>query len=98
MTLTEACKSAREGNFVSHEYFDDNQSMHSYNNDLYYEDGANLTIGSGLDFIKREEWAKNGWSVKYTKDKVNTEKLDNMHKQYGSRMLPYGISYEDCIK
>jgi hypothetical protein len=97
MTLSEACMSALEGNFVSHNYFDNKQSMHSYKGDLYYEDGANLTVGDGFDYLNREEWAKDGWYIKFPVEKVDQAKLKELHDHYGNRMITDDKSYEDCI-
>lgn len=97
MNLLEACLSAREGNFVSHHSFDYNQSMHEYNGNLYYEDGANLTANGFINTLEREKWSKEGWFVKYSKDQVNKEELKKLHENYKSYMLKYGKSYEDCI-
>ena len=94
MTLLEAYQECRKGNFVSHISFDEKQSMHEYNHTLYYEDGANLSAG---DFdLYTEEWAKEGWYVKYTKEQVDREKLKKMHNENKNYMLQSG-SYEDCI-
>lgn len=99
MTLDEACKSAREGNFISHVSFDANQSMHEFNGDLYYEDGANLTIGGRLDYIiRKKQWAMNDWYVRYPYIMVDTEKLKKLHDEFGSKMLPTGRNYNECIK
>ena len=97
MTLTEACILARKGNFVSHKYFGPEQSMHAYEGDLYYEDGANLTGGTGFDFINKEEWAKEDWYVKYPAEKVDTKKLKELHEKHKTMMLQRGNSYEECI-
>jgi len=97
MTLTEACMSAMEGNFISHKHFDSKQSMHSYKGDLYYEDGANLTLGSGFDYLNHEEWAKEDWYVKFSAEKVDKEKLKELHEKYGNIMLQGDKSYEECI-
>jgi hypothetical protein len=95
MTFNEACLSCSEGNFVSHRNFDSSQSMHEYKTDLYYEDGANLT--HHLDWLENEEWAKDGWYIKYNKDQVDKDKLDKMHKDNKGYMLQKG-TYEDCIR
>lgn len=97
MTLTEACISAREGNFVSHKCFDSKQSMHDYKGNLYYEDGANLTGGDGLEYISKEEWAKDGWYIKYPADRVDQAKLKELHEKHKTMMLSGGYSYEECI-
>ena len=95
MTIQEAFVSCSEGNFVSHRNFDSSQSMHEHNCTMYYEDGANLT--NHLDWLENEEWAKDGWYVKFTKDQVDQEKLDKIHKDNKGYMLQSG-SYEDCIR
>lgn len=58
MNLIEAFKAAREGNFVSHIAFNNYESMHQYNTDLYYEDGTCITANNNLEFLKQQEWAK----------------------------------------
>jgi hypothetical protein len=95
MTFQEACESCISGNFLSNVSFDSKQSMHSYRDILYYEDGACLL--HHLDFISSQNWAKDGWYIKYTQDKVDKEKLDTMHKVNTGFMLS-SDSYEDCIK
>lgn len=40
MNLDEALLSAKNGNFVTNEYFGHTQSLHYYNGKFYYEDGA----------------------------------------------------------
>jgi len=97
MTILEACQSAREGNFVSHKNFDREQSMHEYNYNLYYEDGANLTSTGFIETLGREDWAKNGWYVKYPKEKVNKDKLKKLHEDGNQYMLKNNQSFEDCI-
>lgn len=97
MNLLEACQSAREGNFVSHHSFDYNQSMHEYNSNLYYEDGANLTSDGFIEILEQEEWSREGWFVKYSKEQVNKEKLKKIHENNKGRMLNYNESYENCI-
>jgi hypothetical protein len=97
MNLKEACKSAREGNFVSHHSFDYNESMHEYNGDLYYEDGANLTVDGFIDTLEHEEWSREGWFIKYSKEQVNKQRLRELHTNNKGRMLNYNESYENCI-
>lgn len=97
MKLLEAFKSAREGNFISHTYFDEKQSMHEFKYELFYEDGANLTINGGIEFLEQQEWAKEGWYIKFPKEKVDIEKLKKLHEDSKTIMLKYGQSYEDCI-
>jgi hypothetical protein len=94
MTFYEACQSCREGNFVTNASFDSSQSMHEYNYTLYYEDGAALT--HHLDYIQSQAWAKDGWYIKYSANKVDIDKLSQMHKNNRGFMLQDG-SYEDCI-
>lgn len=94
MTLLEACQSCREGNFVSHKNFDSSQSMHEYHYTLYYEDGAN--VSHDLEWLKDQDWAKDGWYVKYSKEQVDIKILDMMHKMRPGYTLQSG-SYEDCI-
>lgn len=98
MNLLDALQSCRDGNFVSHRNFDSNQSMHEYGYNLYYEDGANLSANGGLKFLMQEDWAKDGWYVKYTKDQIDIHKLVDLHEHSNGLMISYyGKSYEDCI-
>ncbi len=97
MKLLEAYLSAREGNFVSHFLFDEKQSMHEYKGNLYYEDGANLTGNGNSIYLDEESWAKDGRYIKYPKDRINTEKLKNLHEKHKGRMLPNDKSYEECV-
>jgi len=64
MTLQEAFKSCGQGNIVSHSSFDQSQSMHYFNGEFYYEDGACLT--GHIAWMESQEWAQQGWYVKYT--------------------------------
>jgi len=95
MNLQEAIKSCMEGNFVTHESFDCKQSMHMYKHTLYYEDGCNLT--HHLKYIESQELFKEGWKVKYLKEKVNQEVLDYMHRKHRSFMLENDNTYEVSI-
>ena len=97
MNLSEACQSAREGNFVSHPSFGRGESMHEYNYNLYYEDGANLTHTNFIDELATYEWAKQGWYIKYPKEKVDIEKLKKMHEINKGRMVRGLETYEDCV-
>lgn len=98
MNLYEACQSAREGNFVSHNNFSSNESMHEYKGNLYYEDGADLTTNGFIDILTYEEWAKEGWFVKYSKEKVDKDKLKKLHKNNEGYMFRNNKSYEECIR
>lgn len=94
MNLTEACVSAREGNFVTNEYFSPDQSMHYYAGNLYYEDGAVVTFS----FLRSQEFAVEGeWRICISKEDVDFDKLEAMHKKNGHMMLSSG-SYMDCRK
>lgn len=84
---------AREGCFVSNSHFDSGESLHYWHGKFYYEDGAVVTE----EFLSSQEFASgDSWFVKYQKEKVNIEKLDDMHKRNTGYMLSEG-SYEDCI-
>jgi len=95
MKLQEAIESCKQGNFVTHEYFCKNQSMHMYKNTLYYEDGADLT--NHMDNMTKSDWFKDGWEVKYNSSEVNQDVLKDMHIKQGHLMLQ-GDTYERCIK
>jgi hypothetical protein len=97
MTLQEAIQSVREGNFVSHKYFNSKQSMHEYKGNLYYEDGALLTSNNTMEWLQREEWAKTDWYIKFSEDKINKDKLKDLHDRFSRTMLPYNSSYEECV-
>ena len=92
MTIREAIESCKEGNFVTNLYFDSEQSMHMYNDKLYYEDGAVVPE----DFIHNESWAIEDWKIKHAADKVDKNKLSELHENSRGMMLNTG-SYEDCI-
>lgn len=96
MKIEEALKLAKEGNFLSNQYFTEEQSLHFYNGNFYYEDGAVLNDRT-LDEIKQEDWAKEKWYIKYPKEKVDTDKLLVLHEEGKNRMLQ-NKSYEDCIQ
>lgn len=94
MNLKEAFLSAKEGNFVTSEMFDRNQSMHYYQGDFYYEDGAVVP----MEFLYNENWAvQYPWSIRISKDKVDFDKLKEMHEKSMGYMLQKG-SYMDCVK
>lgn len=94
MNLKEAFLSAKEGNFVTSEMFDRNQSMHYYKGDFYYEDGAVVP----MEFLYNENWAvQYPWSIRISKDKVDFDKLKEMHDKSMGYMLQKG-SYMDCVK
>jgi hypothetical protein len=96
MVLDEAIMAAMEGHFVSNNSFDSKQSMHSFNDRLYYEDGADLTTSGFVNELKRMDWAKDGWYIKYKKERVNINKLKEMHEN--NKYMLQGDSYEDCIE
>lgn len=95
MKINEAIKACKEGHFVTHINFDSTQSMHMYKNSLYYEDGANLT--SSIFDIFDEEWAKDGWRIKFENKQVDFDKLNDMHIKSNGYMLDSDKSYENCI-
>lgn len=92
MIFLEALDSAEEGNFLSNNYFGDEESMHYYKGNYYYEDGPILDEKL-IDSLGKEDW---DWYVKYPKEKVNLEKLQEMHSSNRISRI-YSISYEDCI-
>ena len=97
MILDEAIKKACEGNFVSNKYFTAEESMHEYNDRLYYEDGA--VLGSALINIMHDEnWSKDGWYIKYSKEQIDRNKLNQLHKEFGGTMISSkNRSYEECV-
>jgi hypothetical protein len=96
MVLDEAIKAAYEGHFVSNSSFDSKQSMHVYDGHLFYEDGADLTACNFVKELKTYEWAKQNWFIKYPKERVDREKLRDMHNSR-KFMLLGDDNYEDCI-
>lgn len=82
------------GFFVTNIGLDSNESMHEFNGNIYYEDGANLTTGGLVD--KPYDWMLSGWRIKASPDMVNFEKLHEMHKGSKGYTLT-GSSYEECI-
>lgn len=96
--LDEAFKLAKEGHFMSNKYFTQEQSMHYNNACFYYEDGSNLSTGNFIDnYLKKEDWAKFGWYIKYDKSLVDKDILNKLHKENNGYML-HDCSYEDCIR
>ncbi len=92
MNLNEALLSAREGNFITNEYFDRTQSLHYYNGKFYYEDGAVVS----RDFLRGQDFAVNGkWSISINKDDIDYDKLKEMHDKYKGYML-INDSYMNC--
>ena len=97
MTWEEAIQSAIEGNFVSNKYFTEEQSMHEWNEKLVYEDGAILS-GALINIMHEEDWSKDGWYIKYTKEQVDRNKLEELHKEFKRCTLSgKNKSYEECI-
>lgn len=94
MNIEEALKVCEEGNFISNRYFDENQSMHYYNGEFYYEDGG--VIGRHMPWLIKQDWAKTGWRIKINKDCVDFNKLDTLHKKYKNTIMNSGESYEEC--
>ena len=92
MTLIEALRSARAGNFVTHESFDSEQSLHFYNGNYYYEDGAIVPD----EFLFSQAWAvEKPWHIKINKEDIDRNILKKMHDESRGYMLNTG-SYEDC--
>ena len=95
MTVQEAIRSCEEGNFVTHINFSSYESMHMYKGKLFYEDGADLTTSNFK--LENEDWAKDGWRIKFSKDKVDNDKLSKLHEKRKYRMLQGIETYEECI-
>ena len=94
MNLQEALISAKDGNFVTNEYFRRDQSLHYYGGKYYYEDGAVVPT----EFLQSQEFAINGkWSIAIKKENIDFDKLKFMHDKNGGYMLQSG-SYMDCRK
>jgi hypothetical protein len=93
MTLLEALQACENGDFVSNQYFDSKQSMHEYNGELYYEDGANIT--NDIEWLEKQAFAQSEWYVKYPKCKIDMEKLTSMHEKHKGYMLQ-DSTYEEC--
>lgn len=94
MNLKEALLSAKDGNFVTNEYFDYTQSLHYYNGKFYYEDGAVVPE----EFLHSQDFAINGeWSIAIQKEDIDFDKLKSMHDRSRGYMLS-SDSYMDCKK
>lgn len=92
MNLEEALRSAKEGNFVTNEYFDSSQSLHYYNGKFYYEDGAVIPE----EFLDSQDFAVNGkWSIAIKREDIDFGKLKSMHDKSRGYMLTSG-NYMDC--
>ena len=92
MNLLEALLSAKDGNFVTNEYFSCDQSLHYYRGKYYYEDGAVVPV----DFLQSQDFAINGkWSIAIQKDHIDFDKLKSIHDRIDGYMLSSG-SYMDC--
>lgn len=92
--LDDACLLCNFGFFVSNNSLAANESMHGYDDKIYYEDGACLTM-SGL-LVHPYEWMESGWYIKASPHEVDFKKLSDMHEQSRGCMI-YGSSYEECI-
>lgn len=94
MNLNDALLSAKDGNFVTNEYFDKTQSLHYYNGKFYYEDGAVVP----KEFLHSQYFAINGeWSIAIHKEDIDFDKLKSIHDKNKGYMLSFG-SYMDCKK
>ena len=94
MNLREALLAAKDGNFVTNEYFDHTQSLHYYNGKYYYEDGAVVPE----EFLNSQDFAINGrWNIAIEKRNIDFDKLKSMHEESRGYMLTDG-SYMDCGK
>lgn len=83
------------GFFVTHRNFNNDESMHGYDRNLYYENGERASTDTVKE--KHLSWMKDGWSIKATPDKVNFEKLKEMHEKYMGQRLT-NLTYESCLK
>lgn len=90
LTLPIALAFADHGYFLTHQGFSKEESLHSWNNSYYYEDGANITE----DYLYSEEIFKKGWKIKYLPEEIDINKLEQMHK---SRYTLINRSYEECV-
>ena len=98
MTWDEAIKSVQEGNFISNKNFSSNESIHEWNEELVYEDGTILS-GALINIMHEEDWSKDGWYIKYTKEQVDRNKLERLHKEFkGYTLSGKNRSYEECIR
>lgn len=97
MTFHEAEIKAEEGNFMTHRGFSSYESMHYFNGELYYEDGAVINHHLSWLFENIKDFGEN-WEIKYSADMVDKEKLAQLHNKAGSLMIShFGESYEDAI-
>jgi hypothetical protein len=94
MNLTEALLCAKDGNFVTNQYFDEAQSLHYYKGKFYYEDGAVVTP----KFLRNQNFATNcSWSIAIKNHEIDFEKLKVIHDSNKGYML-IDESYMDCRK
>ena len=94
LTLDEAFKAARKGNFVTNEYFSEDQSMHYWNGKFYYEDGAIVT----KEFLETQDFATKGrWFICIPAEKVDKERLNKVHIDAKGMMLYTKAGYQQCV-
>lgn len=94
MNLQEALLAAKDGNFVTNEYFSRTESLHWYKGKYYYEDGAVVS----KEYLLNQDFAVNGeWSIAISKEGVDFDRLKLLHDKNKGRMLISG-SYMECKK
>ncbi len=94
ISLSDACTLCHLGFFVTHKSFDANESMHSFDGNLYYEDGACLTTSGAM--IHPSSWMDDGWIIKADPLHIDFKKLIRMHGLSMGSML-VSDSYDQCI-
>lgn len=84
LSRNEALQYAKDGCFVTSQIFSPNQSLHYWEGQFYYEDGAIVTE----EFLDTQDWADAlPWRVIAFKDEVDFALLDKIHKRNRGYML-----------
>ena len=80
---------------MTNDNFSEDQSLHFWKGDFYYEDGA-LLNDEFLESLYEQDWSKEHWHVKKAPYEYDKDKLEKMHIESKGYMLQNG-SYEDCF-
>ena len=95
MTFAECVDHVIKGFFMTNDSFSEDQSLHFWKGDFYYEDGA-LLNDKFLESLYEQDWSKEHWHVKKAPYEYDKDKLEKMHIESKGYMLQNG-SYEDCF-
>lgn len=90
---------AKDGCFVTNIHFNSDESMHYWNKNLYYEDGALLNEDYLLHYLisplsPESIFVGKVWRIKYTPDEVDKDKLEKMHSEMKDYMLSASNKYK----